>query len=63
MNGEHMVSLLVTEGLEITVKKVTVCEDFHRGDILVTDNGVSDATTLRQEQGVISDFGMLLLRQ
>ena len=58
VNGECMVSLMVTKSLE-----VTVCEDFDSRDILVTDNGVSVAATLRQGQGIISDFGTLLLRQ
>ena len=61
INGKHMVSLLVTESLEVTMKKVTVREDFDSGDILVTDNGISVATTLRQGQGVVADFGTLLL--
>ena len=61
VNGEHMVSLLVTESLEVIMKTFTVSEDFDSGDILVMDNGVSFAATLRQGQGVISGFGSLLL--
>ena len=56
-----MVSLLVTKSLEVTMKKVMVREDFDSRDILVTDNGVSVTVTLRQEQDVISNFGMQLL--
>ena len=61
VSGEHMVSLLVTESLEVTMKKVMVREDFYSEDILVTDNGISVAATLRQGQGVVADFGTLLL--
>ena len=48
VNGKHMVSLLITESLEVTVKRVTVREDLDCGDILVIDNGVSVAANLRQ---------------
>ena len=58
-----MVSLLVNESLEVTMKRVTVGEDFNSGDILVTDNGISVAATLRQGQGIVADFGTLRLRQ
>ena len=59
----RIVSLLVTKSLEVTVKIVTVREDFDSGDILVTDNGISVAATLRRGQGVVANFGTLLLRQ
>ena len=61
VNGKHMVSLLVTESLEVTMKRVIVREDFDTGDIMVTDNGISVTATLRQGQGVISNFRTLLL--
>ena len=63
MNRKHMVSLLVTESLEVTVKIVTVREDFDSGDILVTDNGISVAAALRKGQGIVANFRTLLLRQ
>ena len=63
VSGKHMVSLLVTESLEVTMKRVTIREDLDSGDILVTDNGVSVAANLRQGQGVVADLGTLLLRQ
>ena len=51
-----MVSLLVTESLEVTVKRVTIQEDLDSGDIMVTDNGVSVAANMRQGQGVVANF-------
>ena len=60
---EHMMSLFVTENLEVTVKTVTVRERFDNGDIMVIENGAYILATLRQGQGVISDFGTLLLKQ
>ena len=47
VNGEHMVSLLVTENLEFTMKTVMVREGFDSGDILVIENGASISATLR----------------
>ena len=61
MNGEHMVSLFVTKNLEVTIKTVTVREGFDGRDILVMENRASIPATLRQGQGVIADFGTLLL--
>ena len=58
-----MVSLLVTESLEVAVKRVTVREDFDSGDILVTEYGISVAANLRQGHSVVADFGTLLLQQ
>ena len=58
-----MVSLFVTENLEVTVRVVTVQEEFDSGDIVVMENGVSIPAVFRQEQGMIADFGMLVLRQ
>ena len=36
-----MVSLFVTENLEVIVRAVTVQEEFDSGDIVVMENGVS----------------------
>ena len=60
---EHMSSLFVTENLEVTVKTVTVREMFDNWDIMVIENGAYIPATLRQGQGVIADFGTLLLKQ
>ena len=62
MNRKNMVSLFVTENLEVIVRAVTVQEEFDSGDIVVMENGVSIPAVFRQEQGVIADFGMLVLR-
>ena len=58
-----MSSLFVTENLEVTVKTVTVREMFDNWDIMVIENGTYILATLRQGQGVIADFGTLLLKQ
>ena len=58
-----MMSLFVTENLEVTVKTITVRERFDNGDIMVIENGAYIPATLRQGQGVIADFGTLLLKQ
>ena len=57
INGEHMMSLFVTDNLEATVKTVTVRERFNSRDIMVIENGADIPATLRQGQGVIADFG------
>ena len=41
IEGRRVSSLLVTKSLEVTVREVTVQEDFDTGDIVVKDNGVS----------------------
>ena len=61
LNGKKMVSLFVTENLEVTVRLVTVQEEFDSGDLVVMENGVSIPAVFRQEQGVIANFGTLVL--
>ena len=58
----HMSSLFVTVNLEVTVKTVTLRERFDNGDMMVIENGAYILATLRQGQGVIADFGTLLLK-
>ena len=63
MNGTKMVSLFVTENLEVTIRIVTLQEKFESGDLVVMENSVSIPAVFRQERGVIADFGTLVLRQ
>ena len=60
INRRQMSSLFITESLEVTMRTVTVREDFDSGDIVVRENGVSIPAAFRQEQGVIADFGTLV---
>ena len=52
----HMSNLLVTENLEVTTKIVTIRENFHNGDMMVLENGAYIPATLRQGQGIVTDF-------
>ena len=47
INREHMMSLFVTENLEVTVKTVTVRERFNNRYIMVIENGAYILATLR----------------
>ena len=59
----HMSNLFVTENLEVITKTVTVQESFNNGDMMVLENGAYIPATLRQGQGIVMDFGTLLLKQ
>ena len=59
----HMSDLFVTENLEVTTKIVTIRENFHNGDMMVLENRACIPATLRQGQGIVTDFRTLLLKQ
>ena len=59
----HMSDLFITENLEVTTKIVTIRENFHNGDMMVLENGAYIPATLRQGQGIVTDFGTLLLKK
>ena len=59
----HMSDLFITENLEVITKRVTTRESFHNGDIMVLENGAYIPATLRQGQGIVTDFGTLLLKR
>ena len=63
INGNRMESLFVTESLEVTIRTVTVREEFDTGDIVVRENGVSIPAKYKQDQGMVADFGTLVFRQ
>ena len=41
LNGHKMDNLLAIEDMEVTMQRVTIREDFDRGDMVVLENGVS----------------------
>ena len=48
-----MESLFVTKSLEVTIRTLTVREEFDTGDIVVRENGVSILAAYRQDIGII----------
>ena len=62
VDGNRMESLFVTESLEVTIRTVTVREEFDTGDIVVKENGVSILAAYRQDLGMITDFGTLVFQ-
>ena len=60
---DHMESLLVTESLEVVTKRVTVRENFHTGDMTVLETGGYIPAPSWQGEGIITDFGTLLLKK
>ena len=58
-----MDNLLAIEDLEVTMRRVTIREDFNSGDVMVLENGVSIPAQFRQDSGVIADFGMLTFQK
>ena len=63
LGWNHMSNLFVTENLEVITKTVTVRERFDNRDIMVLESGAYIPATLRQGQGIITDFRTLLLKQ
>ena len=59
----HMSNLFVTENLEVTKKIVTIRENFHNRDMMVLENRAYIPATLRQGQGIVTDFRTLLLKK
>ena len=58
-----MVSLLVTESLEVVAKGVTVRENFHTGDMTVLDIGKHIPRPSWQGEGIVTEFGTLSLKE
>ena len=63
INGRKISSLFVTKSLEVTMRTVTVQEDFDNGDIVVRENSVSIPTVFQQDQVVIADFRTLVFQR
>ena len=56
-------SLFVTESLEVTIRTVTIREEFNTGNIIVKENGVSILAAYKQDTGMITDFGTLVFQR
>ena len=63
VDSNRMESLLVTESLEVTIRTVTIREEFDTGDIVVKENGVSIPAAYKQNAGMIADFGTLVFQR
>ena len=63
LNGHKMDNLLAIEDLEVTMRRVTIREEFNSEDMVVLKNGVSIPAQFRQEAGVIADFGTLTFQK
>ena len=62
INGNRMESLFVNESLEVTIRTVTVIEEFDTCNIIVREKCDSIPAAYRQDQGMIIDFGTLVFQ-
>ena len=60
---DHMENLFITESLEVVTKRVTVRENFRTGDMMVLEIGAYIPAPSWQGEGIIMDFGTLLLKR
>ena len=60
---DHMVNLFVTESLEVVTKRVTIRENFSSRDMTVLEFGAYILAPSWQGEGIITDFGTLLLKR
>ena len=58
-----MENLLVTESLEVVTKRVTIRENFHTGEMTVLEIRAYILAPSWQGEGIITDFGTLLLKR
>ena len=63
VDSNRMESLLVTESLEVTIRTVTIREEFDTGDIVVKENGVSILASYKQNASMIANFGTLVFQR
>ena len=59
----HMEDLYITESLEVITKRVTIRESFLTGDMRVLEIGAYIPAPFWLGQGIIMDFGTLLLKR
>ena len=62
VDSNKMESLFVTKSLEVTIRTVTVREEFNTDNIVIRENGVSIPAAYRQDLGMIANFGTLVFR-
>ena len=58
-----MENLFITESLEVVTKRVTIRENFCTGDMTVLEIGAYILAPSWQGEGIITDFGTLLLKR
>ena len=63
VDSNRMESLLVTENLKVTIRTVTIREEFDTGDIVMKENGVSIPAAYEQNASMITDFGTLVFQR
>ena len=60
VDGHRIASLVTTESLEITIRMVTVREEYATGDLIIKENGVSIPAVFKYKKGMTTDFGTLV---
>ena len=60
VDGHRVASLVTTESLEITIRMVTVREEYETGDLVIKENGVSIPAVFKTSRGMIADFVTLV---
>ena len=60
VDGHRVTSLVTTESLEITIRMVTVREEYETRDLVIKENGVSIPAVFKNSGGMITDFGTLV---
>ena len=60
---DHMQNLFVTESLEVVTKRVMIRENFRTRDMTVLEVGAYISAPSWQGEGIITDFGTLLLKR
>ena len=57
VNGHQVASWVTTESLEITIRTVTVREEYATGDLVIKEIGVSILALFKHDGGMTTDFG------
>ena len=60
VDGHRIASLVTTESLEITIRTVTVREEYATGDLVIKENGVSIPAVFKHDGGMSTDFRTLV---
>ena len=60
VDGHRVTGLVTTESLEITIRMVTVREEYETGDLVIKENGVSIPAGFKNIGGMTTDFGTLV---
>ena len=57
VDRHRVASLVTTESLEITIRMVTVREEYETGDLVIKENGVSIPAVFQNSRGMTTDLG------